>query len=51
MKACPARENFYKKIGGDDIKATIGLMEPWLAGLEKCVKILVEFYAVGNYEW
>jgi hypothetical protein len=50
MKAVPYRKDFYKKIGGDDVDATMAKMGPWLDGLEKCVKILVDFYINGKYE-
>lgn len=50
MKACPYRKDFYKKLGGEDTEKTYQTLSPWLGGLEKCVKILVDFYAVNKYE-
>ena len=50
MKACPARVEFYRKVGGEDLVATYALIEPWLAGLEKIVQILNAFYAENKFE-
>ena len=51
MKATPYRADFYKKLGGEDLEVTMGKLKPWLAALEKFVKILVAFYTEGKYEW
>lgn len=51
MKAVPYRNDFYKKIGGGDEADAIEKMKPWLSGLEKCVKILVDFYTTGKHEF
>jgi hypothetical protein len=51
MKAVPNRVDFYKKLGGDDLEKTMALLVTWLSGLEKCVKILVDFFLEGKHEY
>jgi hypothetical protein len=47
MKACPYREDFYKKLGEDQEKVLAQLRE-WLEALEKIVAILNAFLAAKN---
>lgn len=51
MKAVPYRKDFYKKIGGEDEQALMAKLKPWLAGLDKCLRILAQFFADGKYEY
>ena len=51
MKATPARAEFYKKLGGDDLNKTMETLKPWLEGLENNVKILVDFYHTEKHEY
>ncbi|CAK9435358.1 uncharacterized protein LODBEIA_P00850 [Lodderomyces beijingensis] len=48
MKACPYRKDFFAKLGADQAKVNAQLLE-WLAALEKIVKIIMDFFASGNY--
>lgn len=48
MKACPYRKDFFQKLGADQEKVTKQLTE-WLAALENIVKIIMDFFASGNY--
>jgi hypothetical protein len=47
MKACPYRDDFYKKLGDDQTKVIAQLQE-WLAALENIVNILNAFLAAKN---
>jgi hypothetical protein len=51
MAAVPYRKDFYKKLSGGDENEAMDKLKPWLVGLEKCVKILVDFYKDNKYEW
>ncbi|EGV61512.1 hypothetical protein PSN45_000186 [Yamadazyma tenuis] len=48
MKACPYRKDFFAKLGPDQEKVTKQLTA-WLDALENIVKIIVDFFASGNY--
>lgn len=48
MKACPYRKDFFAKLGEDQSKVATQL-ETWLEALEKIVKIIIDFFASGNY--
>lgn len=48
MKACPYRKDFFAKLGEDQSKVATQL-EKWLEALEKIVKIIIDFFASGNY--
>jgi hypothetical protein len=47
MKACPYREDFYKKLGEDQEKVLLQLRE-WLEALEKIVLILNAYLTGKN---
>ena len=52
MKACPYRNSFYKTLSGDDDEAaSMKEVEPWLKGLEDCLKVLNDAYAKEGYGW
>lgn len=51
MKACPKRTDFYVKLGGEDVEKTYAIIEPWLAGLEKSLQIIGDFYKAGGHTW
>lgn len=48
MKACPYRKDFFEKLGSDQEKVNAQLKE-WLEALENIVKIIIAFFASGNY--
>lgn len=48
MKACPYRKDFFEKLGSDQEKVNAQLAE-WLKALENIVKIIIAFFASGNY--
>ncbi|KAK9384733.1 glycolipid transfer protein domain-containing protein [Lipomyces mesembrius] len=48
MKACPYRKDFYGKLG-NDYDAVKEQLLIWLAGLERIVKIIQDFYDSGKY--
>lgn len=48
MKACPYRKDFFQKLGADQEKVTKQLTE-WLVALENIVKVIMDFFASGNY--
>ncbi|CCE78346.1 Piso0_000967 [Millerozyma farinosa CBS 7064] len=48
MKACPYRKDFFAKLGEDQSKVATQL-ETWLEALENIVKIIIDFFASGNY--
>lgn len=48
MKACPYRKDFFEKLGADQAKVTQQL-EEWLKALENIVKLIMDFFASGNY--
>ncbi|CUM63440.1 uncharacterized protein PRCAT00001015001 [Priceomyces carsonii] len=48
MKACPYRKDFFEKLGNDQEKVNAQLLE-WVEALEKIVKIIIDFFASGNY--
>lgn len=48
MKACPYRKELWEKLGKDQDKVNAQL-KAWLEALEKIVKIIMDFYASGNY--
>lgn len=48
MKACPYRKDFFEKLGSDQTRVIEKLNE-WLAALENIVKIIMDFFASGNY--
>lgn len=48
MNACPYRKDFFEKLGADQDKVNAQLKE-WLEALEKIVKIIMDFFASGNY--
>ncbi|KAK9240569.1 glycolipid transfer protein domain-containing protein [Lipomyces kononenkoae] len=48
MRACPYRKDFYAKLG-DNYEAVKEQLLVWLAGLEKIVKIIMDFFESGNY--
>lgn len=45
MKACPYRDDFYKKLGGEDVTKTQAQMQEWVAALEGIVSILTTYLA------
>nr|CAG8488399.1 6063_t:CDS:2 [Entrophospora candida]CAG8502512.1 7823_t:CDS:2 [Entrophospora candida] len=49
MKACPYREEFFKKLG-DDQKVVIVKYKEWLGALEVIVKRLDDFYVKNGYD-
>lgn len=54
MKACPYREDFYKKLANGNVGPEIAAkvlkqLEEWLEALEKIVEIIEKFYESGNY--
>lgn len=48
MKACPYRKDFFEKLGADQTKVAEQL-KAWLEALENIVKIIMDFFASGNY--
>lgn len=48
MKACPYRQAFYEKLGSDQARVK-ELLATWLAALENIVKIIMDFFVLGNY--
>lgn len=48
MNACPYRKVFFEKLGADQDKVAKQLAE-WLSALEGIVKIIMDFFASGNY--
>ena len=48
MKACPYRKDFFEKLGADQTKVAEQLQK-WLEALEGIVKIIMDFFASGNY--
>jgi len=48
MKACPYRRDFFAKLGNDQAKV-LQQMKEWVNSLASIVKIIVDFYASGNY--
>lgn len=48
MKACPYRKDFFEKLGADQDKVNQQL-KTWLDALESIVKIIMDFFASGNY--
>ncbi|KAJ2379183.1 hypothetical protein IW150_000342 [Coemansia sp. RSA 2607] len=48
MMACPARADFYKKLGDSEEAVTPGLQE-WVQALQNLLRILNAFYEQGNY--
>ncbi|KUI63575.1 Pleckstrin domain-containing family A member 8 [Cytospora mali] len=50
MSACPARADFYKKLGDDDAKVQ-ELMAGYLASLDKIVGILKAFVTSKEAKW
>lgn len=48
MKACPYRKDFFAKLGADQEKVNQQL-KAWLDALENIVKIIMDFFALGNY--
>ncbi|CAJ0748423.1 3691_t:CDS:2, partial [Entrophospora sp. SA101] len=49
MKACPYREEFFKKLG-DDQEVVIVKYKEWLGALEVIVKRLDDFYVKNGYD-
>lgn len=54
MKACPYREDFYKKLANGSVAPEIVAkvlkqLEEWLEALEKIVAIIESFFKSGNY--
>lgn len=54
MKACPYREDFYKKLANGSVAPEIVAkvlkqLEEWLEALEKIVAIIEAFFESGNY--
>lgn len=49
MSATPYRKDFYQKMG--EPAKVDAEVEPWLAGIERCVKILNEFLAKKENKW
>jgi hypothetical protein len=45
MKACPYRDDFYKKLGGEDVGRAQEQLNEWLKALENIVSILVAYLA------
>lgn len=50
MSACPARNDFYKKLGDDEAKVT-ELMQQYLGALDKIVGILKGFVNSKEAKW
>lgn len=48
MKACPYRKDFFEKLGSDQDKVDKEL-RTWLDALNNIVKIIMDFFASGNY--
>lgn len=48
MKACPYRKDFFEKLGADQTKV-VEQLKAWLEALENIVKIIMDFFASGNY--
>lgn len=48
MKACPYRKDFFEKLGSDQDKVDKEL-RTWLEALNNIVKIIMDFFASGNY--
>jgi hypothetical protein len=48
MKACPYRKDFFQKLGSDQT-VVLEKLKVWLAALENIVKIIMDFFASGNY--
>lgn len=48
MKACPYRKDFFAKLGKDQEKVSEQIRE-WVTALAGIVKIIMNFYASGNY--
>lgn len=49
MKACPYREDFFKKLGSDQEKVNEQLKN-WVDALATIVKIIMDFFASGKYD-
>lgn len=49
MKACPYRDDFYKKLGGEDLAKTQAQMQEWVTALEGIVAILVTYLATVKW--
>ncbi|CAG8558407.1 3450_t:CDS:2 [Paraglomus occultum] len=49
MKACPLREDFFKKLG-EDQERVVELFNVWLTALEKLVARLKTFYTTGGHD-
>ncbi|KAJ0118580.1 het-c2 protein [Diaporthe amygdali] len=50
MSACPARNDFYKKLGDDEAKVN-ELMQQYLAALDKIIGILKAFVNSKEAKW
>ena len=48
MKACPYRKDFFAKLGKDQEKVSEQIRK-WVKALAGIVKIIMNFYASGNY--
>ncbi|KAJ2537904.1 hypothetical protein EV175_006582, partial [Coemansia sp. RSA 1933] len=49
MLACPNRETFYEKVGGNNDRVHNGLLT-WVTALQELVNQLNIFYASGSYD-
>ncbi|KAJ2238276.1 hypothetical protein H4R99_006847 [Coemansia sp. RSA 1722] len=49
MKACPARNDFYAKLGGS-YNDVVGDLRPWVDALQNLVDKLSDFYRKGSYD-